>query len=45
MNKNDNQKDFSSSRIGWLIPIYSTPSRNPYKERDCKILNLAHFFK
>ena len=31
MNKNDNQKSFSSGRIGCLIPIYLTPPGNPYK--------------
>ena len=31
MNKDDNQKGFSSSRIGCLIPIYLTPPRKPYK--------------
>ena len=36
MNKNDNQKGFSSSRIGWASHIYAKLSLNPSKIRKLK---------
>ena len=28
---NNNNNIFNKSAINWLIPIYLTPTRNPYK--------------
>lgn len=45
MNKNDNQKGFSSGRIAWASHIYAKLSLNPYKIRKLKKWVFTYFYK